>query len=1405
MMHAANLYKFCQKFGFFTGVSPNLALSSLKAVTSNGGEPHTAHSSQGRQSPSEATKNKLSLLLKSKGVDISDDHRRLSSDLSLLAPSLAPQELTFLMQNFVLLSLPEESEEAIALSGVLLRRLDQVTSAVSSREFYLSLKGIADIGIQVTFKSGGASETPNLVNAIPGIMQDLSKEHLGSLIITLSKLGFSWGDAADEIRQTIMDCIETHCSSMTVPQLSLVLRALSFCKVSWAFLSPSLKDKVLKTISSQIKACDLKDIPLLLQPLSKLGVRADMMSQELSDSLLRAFMNSLISLSPQGISQAISSAARMGLRPLADNSSIPFDANEFHKAVEQALPKMSSHELCSLVQALKEIGCKVDGKGRSALPSPLVNALYLGIEKEAGRLSALNLQVVLTSFSTMGFKWKQMPAFLQTSLLSAMQREGRNLHPGAFVDMLSTLRVLKPHLGSSNLLSDREVLVALLAALEKNLPNLSYHRVCTALVAIAELGGIFGNLPVTLKRALDTYLQHDLLDEERGLSADTAHGSSGDTSSSIDKSLVGSSKNGEDDIEEKLRRLLSTLVELKAHYSEFSSNLRSIIIECMKRGQKRNRERMERLSSKSSSPHYSSNFFSLGITWGALDKDAKIALQHSLSESLRYASSLQARRYIGALVLMEAGPWGYLVPELKAAILNRVDEMFRQSSSASTTGGEEKMSSSEVSLILSYLCRLHMHWSDLSPNMKFSLQSLLTQQPPQGGKSLPSILNSLGRMGMRWDSLSPLLKEKLTNGIERLGDYLTQNYVKQTSNDEEFNPSSLANLLFGLAAMDVRSSVLSAQARSLIKTLAAATLPKATTTQYANTLNSMGKMEISVGKKTKVVNERLGGDTFAIDSSEDYNDEDKNTNLPLKKLLIKETEWRLEGGQREKPMNEQHLSNTIFAMGSMGISWHDLSPEVKNKIGDSICRLLPPSDKVTLEDSAPLPTTKYYGRISRDVKLGQVSGKEGISDNNRKSLSVNKNWGREYFCSQGLSMLVVGLSRMGASWVELPLAVRNGLLEAFAQLLPEMRPPHIALTCLGFYELQLFWTQIEEQGVAMPLLNALQKFAKSSSPAQQSLPDISFALVSLGKVGLTSEWIQEHNPTLLDDITRGMVQLMRVGSGGETAGGLEALASLDISYSSLPKEVQFGIQEAIKRICPLAPAPLTSCPTAVLCSLMYSTSLLLFDSAPAEFDEGIRSMIGRLLVRTKELLSRGVEFTKAERDRMGQFFTCLRVFYPENYYPALPRLPPLSPDRKDGGRSRRLQEGENEDSINNNGSASFSKEQDDIDGEDLELLRWGQGVSLRQEFIGLQDEVFPVDIAIFRIGKLVALIEIDGPIHYDSQGKLRRGDLMKELLYKETYKGVLFVRVRYEQVDKFGFQIIGKQLAKYLYLQLRDR
>lgn len=81
--------------------------------------------------------------------------------------------------------------------------------------------------------------------------------------------------------------------------------------------------------------------------------------------------------------------------------------------------------------------------------------------------------------------------------------------------------------------------------------------------------------------------------------------------------------------------------------------------------------------------------------------------------------------------------------------------------------------------------------------------------------------------------------------------------------------------------------------------------------------------------------------------------------------------------------------------------------------------------------------------------------------------------------------------------------------------------------------------------------------------------------------------------------------------------------------------------------------------------------------------------------------------------------------------------------------------------------------------------------------------VFPVDAAIFKQGYLVALIEVDGPHHYRSDGSLRRKDLLKVDMYKNVNPDILFQRIRWDETNKLGADAITEELASTIILHAR--
>jgi len=73
--------------------------------------------------------------------------------------------------------------------------------------------------------------------------------------------------------------------------------------------------------------------------------------------------------------------------------------------------------------------------------------------------------------------------------------------------------------------------------------------------------------------------------------------------------------------------------------------------------------------------------------------------------------------------------------------------------------------------------------------------------------------------------------------------------------------------------------------------------------------------------------------------------------------------------------------------------------------------------------------------------------------------------------------------------------------------------------------------------------------------------------------------------------------------------------------------------------------------------------------------------------------------------------------------------------------------------------------------------------------------VFPVDIAIMKNNMLIALIEVDGPHHFRYDGSIRRKDKLKELMYTRMNPDILFHRIRWDEVNKYGSLLIAEEVA----------
>jgi hypothetical protein len=78
------------------------------------------------------------------------------------------------------------------------------------------------------------------------------------------------------------------------------------------------------------------------------------------------------------------------------------------------------------------------------------------------------------------------------------------------------------------------------------------------------------------------------------------------------------------------------------------------------------------------------------------------------------------------------------------------------------------------------------------------------------------------------------------------------------------------------------------------------------------------------------------------------------------------------------------------------------------------------------------------------------------------------------------------------------------------------------------------------------------------------------------------------------------------------------------------------------------------------------------------------------------------------------------------------------------------------------------------------------------------DGVFPVDAMIQKNGRILAMIEVDGPQHTRWDGRMLRKDLLKEFMYLRKHPGSVFHRIRWDEENKVGADVLARELASFI-------
>jgi hypothetical protein len=579
-------------------------------------------------------------------------------------------------------------------------------------------------------------------------------------------------------------------------------------------------------------------------------------------------------------------------------------------------------------------------------------------------------------------------------------------------------------------------------------------------------------------------------------------------------------------------------------------------------------------------------------------------------------------------------------------------------------------------------------------------------------------------MDRKWNDLNPVVRNTLKEAIVvcHLNDRCT--------------PQGVTNSLHGMAQMEAEWTSFSSSVRlALLKEVFKA-VPLATVHQTTSIILSLSKL----GCKW---------DDIPVDLRQE-----------LTKQVIKFS----------GTMNEQNLSNTMFALGSMGIQWITMESNMKSALIASLSRT----------------TVDTLQRINpKDKKNKGKKGKETSLVSSHPLLEVDfaKTTANRAFemKAQGISMVIVGLGRLGATWASIPQKLAHTLEKFVAKYAGEMNASQLASTIGGLGKCMWRWSTLQDN-TRKALITAISRVGHSFTAT-----DVSLLAHGLGSLGVL--W-DEISVDVRQNLLLGARRVAKSGTPSELAGVIFGLALMECAWDKIAERARDELTQGILRVCASSNSKLTEsktdswlynsskskvemCPQAAA-NLMYALSILVFDTK----DSSTHRQLNEVHIALLDLISTlgPGKFSDAEREQVLIYINLLQTLVPSKQFYQKKTKYIIKADKP---------------------RPEPSKLQLSVVQSLTEALRIkSEDLKVANEYSGFGG-VFPVDCTVFEDGRAVAFVEVDGPHHYND-GQLRRKDKLKESLYRSKYPEAAFTRVRFDQVKRLGCNYVGAKVAKYI-------
>lgn len=520
-------------------------------------------------------------------------------------------------------------------------------------------------------------------------------------------------------------------------------------------------------------------------------------------------------------------------------------------------------------------------------------------------------------------------------------------------------------------------------------------------------------------------------------------------------------------------------------------------------------------------------------------------------------------------------------------------------------------------------------------------------------------------------------------------------------------------------------------------------------------------------------------------------------NFKLRSSLIK----ALDNILASSSLSPYSLSSIAWAVAKMSCRCSDLSPTFKkafvNRLEGLSKDFSPQQSSKTIwamgylgldKESLPLTTLVFHvvnvGRIKKSKMGGAVSASQmmtglaklGYSWNDMpKAMQTGLLDQLTRVCSstneRGIVNSIWALGSIGVPMNEIPTPVKDTMIDGIYRVLNFCNPRSFCNVVWGLAKMSFCWSDLSGAFKESIGLNILRLFPDFNSM------DTGILIWSLGSLDVPLD----TSPSLLETVFKITQRNLDVMKPQELSKCIWGFSGAGVSWDSIPPAVQWNINVALRRVASeMSPQDVANC--------AYGLAMMSFDAVnPSE--AALRGTHETLLTKLRQA-EKGVASLgtghEHEIEQLRIFAQYLRVM--ARVTDAV-RIPVELLGESNSHSTSQTQSSKLQDRVVKGMINAFKKVEEKFD--------LGLEVS---SFSG----VFPIDAVVYFEGKVVAMLEVDGPHHYRHDGKLRRKDLLKERMYTKKHPDSIFHRIRWDEANRLGSETVGEELAMKILVMSKE-